>query len=72
MKRRANLIKRKNPLVAARAAAYLAARGRLTLTAISTMEVVYGLRRKGDGAQKSEEVDADAVLPVDRQCSTIA
>ena len=41
------IIKRKNPTVAARATAYLGAWGRLTLTSISVMEVVYGLRRKG-------------------------
>ncbi len=35
------IIKRKNPTVAARATAYLGAWGRLTLTSISVMEVVW-------------------------------
>jgi len=69
------IIKRKNPLVTPRAAAYLAARGRLTLTAISAMEVVYGLRRKGREdrvAQFEASLVQAEVLPFDEAAGRLA
>ena len=41
------IIKGKNSTVAARAAAYLTEHGRLTTSAVSVAEIVYGLRRVG-------------------------
>lgn len=41
------VIKGKNPTVAARAAGYIATHERLTTSAISVAEIVYGLRRVG-------------------------
>ena len=41
------IIKGKDATVAARATAYLASYGRLTTSAISVAEIVYGLRRVG-------------------------
>jgi tRNA(fMet)-specific endonuclease VapC len=69
------IIKRKNPIVAARATAYLGTRGRLTLTAISVMEVVYGLRRKGREdrvAQFEASLVQAEVLPFDEAAGRLA
>src|SRR5512145_1924393 len=60
------IIKGKDTGVAARATAYLAAYGRLTPSAISVAEVVYGLRRVGreDRLRQFElAIDLAEVLP---------
>ncbi len=66
--------KGRDPIVAGRAAAYLAAHGRLTVSAVSVMEVVRGLRRAGGGslARFTARLAAIEVLDFDRPAAELA
>jgi predicted nucleic acid-binding protein len=69
------IIKRKDRLVIDRAAAYVAAQGKLTLTAISVMEIVYGLRRRGREdrvVQFEASLQAAEVLSFDESAGRLA
>lgn len=69
------VLKRKHPIVVARAEEYLAAEGRLTFSVISAMEIVYGLRRVGreDRIQLFETSLTNAdLLPFDQSAAVLA
>lgn len=65
----------KNAVIAAKASAYLAQHGRLTTSAVTVSEIVYGLRRVGreDRVALFEASLADAeVLPFDDDAARLA
>lgn len=65
----------KNAVIAAKASAYLAEHGRLTTSAVTVSEIVYGLRRVGreDRVALFEASLADAdVLPFDDDAARLA
>lgn len=68
-------LKGKNPLVSQRAAAYLAAHGRLTLSSVTVVEVVKGLHKQG-GSQRVAAFLArlknDEVVPLDFRAAVLA
>jgi len=69
------VLRAKNPNIVARVADYKAAFGRLTITAITVMEIVKGLRKMGreDAIQKFlEGVSAGEVLAFDSSAAEIA
>ncbi len=69
------IIKGKNPVVTAKAAAYLAVHGRLTTSAISIAEIVYGLRRVGREdrlAQFETAANLADVIPFDDLTARLA
>jgi tRNA(fMet)-specific endonuclease VapC len=69
------ILKGKNAAVTAKASAYLAEHGRVTTTAVTVAEIVYGLRRVGreDRVTLFEASLADAeVLPFDDAAARLA
>jgi tRNA(fMet)-specific endonuclease VapC len=65
----------RNPIVAGHAAAYLAAQGRFTTSAVTIMEVVRGLRRKGSSRRLHgflQHVAVQKVLPFDHVAAVLA
>lgn len=69
------ILKRKDAVVEARAAEYLAAEGRFTVSALSVMEIVYGFHRLGreDRIQQFEGlIAAHEVLPFDAAIASTA
>ncbi len=69
------ILKAKDAAVVAKAAAYKTALGRLTLSAITVMEIVKGFHQKGrtDALQKFlESLKASEVLSFDQACAETA
>lgn len=69
------IIKGKNAAVTAKASAYLALQGKLTISAISIAEIIYGFRRIGREdrvAQFEASLGTVEVLPFDNPAARLA
>ena len=69
------VLKGRNPQVVAQAEAYLRHHAMLTVSAVSVIEIVSGLRRMARSAQLEQflrALDAIEVLPVDTQSAVLA
>ena len=70
-----DIMKGKNPTVAAKAATYLSQHGSFTTSAVSVAEIVYGFRRMGREdriAQFEESIASNEVLPFDDEAALLA
>jgi len=69
------ILKGKSPVVAAKAATYLAQQGCFTTSAVTVAEIVYGFHRVGREdrvAQFESSLDAAEVLPLDDAAARLA